>query len=53
MKLRIIFLAMDTLTLLSLPILYVYDKLRKLGRSNENERVAKPVAVRSNVWTRR
>lgn len=39
MKLRMIFLVMDTITLMSLPVLYLYDRLRRLGKTREHEHI--------------
>ncbi len=39
MKLNLLFLAMDILTLLTYPILYVYSKFQHLTRSLKNHAV--------------
>ena len=36
MKLNLLFIVMDLLTLLAYPILFVYSKMRQLSRSKEN-----------------
>ncbi len=36
MKLNLLFIVMDLLTLLAYPILFVYSKIRQLSRSKEN-----------------
>ena len=41
MKLNLLFILMDLLTLLAYPILFVYGKIRQLSRSKENMALAK------------
>jgi NADH:ubiquinone oxidoreductase subunit 3 (subunit A) len=36
MKLNLLFIIMDLITLLAYPILFVYSKIRRLSRSKEN-----------------
>ena len=36
MKLNLLFIVMDLLTLLAYPILFVHGKLRQFSRSNDN-----------------
>lgn len=51
MKLNLIFIVMDVLTVLAYPIVYMYGKLRLLAKSRESITLANRLPLGSRIFS--